>query len=289
MPKFSIICCVSKADVFDECLLASINENRKNHDVEIIPIINNDNRYSASNALNVGIDASQSDILIFAHQDVKLLFDWFDILSSLIQEIPEDWGVLGSAGIALNYGRDDIGRWGGSLNVDTVAVGSVWSDVDTLSEPPYWDGIKELTPAHCADECLIVVNKQTGLRFDSMFGGFHFYGVDMCLQARAAGYKVFCAHLPIIHFGKYSASFTGDKKYWTYLRFLHHKWRLRFPEMLGTHMHWADNELTSYIPVGLEANDGSEINLKAMGIKKAKLQTDRRYGLLDLPGLDDES
>jgi glycosyltransferase involved in cell wall biosynthesis len=55
-----------------------VNKNRKNHDIDFIPIINNDNRYSASNALNIGIDASKSEYLIFAHQDVRLLDNWFD-------------------------------------------------------------------------------------------------------------------------------------------------------------------------------------------------------------------
>lgn len=288
-PRFSVICCISKPDVYEKCLLSSVNEHRKNHDVEIIPIINNDNRYSASNALNTGIDACRSDIMIFAHQDVRLLYDWFDVLEEVLVEIPEDWGVIGTAGIASKYGRADIGKWGGALDVDTVAIGSVWDSDDSLGQPPYWDGVKDLTSAHCADECLIVVNKRTGLRFDSMFSGFHFYGVDMCLQARAAAYKVYCAHLPIIHYGKYSASFIGDKKYWTYLRFLHNKWRLRFPEMLGTHMHWAKNELTSYISLGLEADDGTEVKLKAMGLGKVKITTDHQQGLLELPGLEDES
>lgn len=288
MPDFSVICCISKPDVYGECLLASVNDCRKDHDVEVIPVINYENRYSASNALNVGIDSCRSDIMIFAHQDVRLLYDWFDILQELLTEVPDDWGVIGTAGIASEYGRADIGKWGGAADVDTVAIGSVWDGDDALDKPPYWDGIKKLTPAHCADECLIVVNRRTGLRFDSMFNGFHFYGVDMCLQARAAAYKVYCAHLPIIHYGKYSASFTGDQKYWAYLRFIHNKWRLRFPEMLGTHMHWADGELTSYISIGLEANDGTEVSLKAMGLGKVRIKTDRQQGLLELPGLDDE-
>jgi hypothetical protein len=254
-----------------------MNACRSGHDIEIIPIINNGNRYSASNALNIGMDVARSDVVIFAHQDVRLLFDWFYILSDIISVIPDEWGIIGTAGISLKYGRKDIGRWGGSLDVDTVAVGSVWDSDENIGKPPYWDGIKDITTVHCADECLIAVNKRTGLRFDSMFHGFHFYGVDMCLQARAAAYKVYCAHLPIVHYGKYSASMSG--KYWPYLRYLHNKWRLRFPEMLGTHMHWSDKELTSYIPTSLEANDGLEVNLRATGVSKVALRTDREQGL----------
>lgn len=280
-PDFSVICCISRPEVFESCLLDSVNLCRNKYDIEIIPIINNGNRYSASNALNVGIDICRSDNMIFAHQDVRLLGNWFERLDTIINQLPDNWGIIGTAGIALEFGRCDIGQWGGALNVDTVAIGSVWHSDESINDLPYWNGIKEPTLAHCADECLIVVNKRANLRFDTMFHGFHFYGVDICLQARAAAYKVYCADLPIIHYGKYSASMSGHNKYWACLRYLHNKWKFRFPEMLGTHMHWAPNELTSYISIGLESNDGIEIDLKAMGLKKVIMSTDEQQGLYD--------
>lgn len=294
MPDFSIVSVISRPQIFESCLLSSIDENRRHHDVEIIPIFNDGNRYSASNALNIGMDVARSDIVIFAHQDVRFLYRWFDNLSETLKTIPDNWGILGTAGINLGFTRKDIGKWGGALNVDTVAVGSVWDSDESLGQVPYWDGTKDLSPIHCADECVLVVNKRTGLRFDAQFTGFHFYGVDACLQARAAGYSVYGSHLPIIHYGKYSASFSGDRKYWVYLRFLYNKWRLRFPEVLGTHFHWSHEiresyhgnvehvpELTSYIDVNLTSNDGLGVHLKAMGVGKVKLRTDKRQGLLE--------
>lgn len=291
MPDYSVITCVSRPEVYQSCLLDSINQCRHKHAIEIIPIINNNNQYSAAAALNFGIDAAKSDVLIFVHQDVRLLFDWFDTLRELLDNIEEDWGILGSAGISLEYGRGDVGKWGGALHTDTVAVGSVWDTDEGVPNPPYWDGIKGLTKVHCADECLLVMNRKTGLRFDLGFTGFHFYGVDICLQSRSAAYPVYCAHLPIIHYGKYSASFVGDQKYWVYLRRLHHKWRTRFPELLGTHMHWSTRrdvlpnneelfvpEITSYISVALESDGTHPVLVKAMGLGKVKLQTDHGQG-----------
>jgi GT2 family glycosyltransferase len=274
MSELSVVCCVSKPDVYDECLLSSVYDTKGDRDIDVIPIINHNNLYSASLALNLGLSASKTDVVVLAHQDVRLKDGWFDKLESVINDLPDDWGILGSAGISLDYSRGDIGDWGGALNVDTVAVGTVYDSDE--AEDPYWDGIKNITKVHCADECLLVLNKKTGLRFDAQFTGFHFYGVDLCLQARAAALGVYCCDLPITHYGKYSASFTGDDRYWVYLRFLHNKWRLRFPQLLGTHMHWADKELTSYISLGMES-EGVEINLKAMGISKAKFQTDKNF------------
>lgn len=280
MPRFSIVTCVSNADIYERCLLQSIRRTRKHHDIEIIPIINNDNRYSASVALNLGIDTAKSDNIIFVHQDVRLLENWFDLLEETVEKLDSDWGVLGTAGINLKYNRKDIGMWGGSVSVDTVAVGSVWDSDESLTNPPYWDGIKELSAIHCVDECCFVLNKRRGLRFDTQFTGFHFYGVDMCLQARAAGYTVYGAHLPIIHYGKYSASFSGDRKYWVYFRLLHNKWHRRFVDLLGTHMHWSKHEFTSYISIGLVDLSGIDIKLRAMGARRIVLVNDKDVGIL---------
>lgn len=274
-PRFSVVACISDINVYDSCLLNSIKRARGNHQIEIIPIYNMSNVYSASSALNIGIDVSKSDFVIFAHQDVSLLGDWFTILENVISSIDGDWGVIGSAGIALKYGRTDIGRWGGSIDVRTVAVGSVWDNENNLNDPPYWDGLKELSKVHCVDECLLVLNKRSGLRFDNSFNGFHFYGADICLQARAAAYPVYAADLPIIHHGQHSSSFAGDRRYWRYLRLLHNKWNARFPELLGTHMHWAPGELTSYIPISVESDDGCGIVIKAVGIENAMIEGDR--------------
>ncbi len=283
MPDISVVTCVSRPDVYDRCLLRSVSANRGRHDVEIIPVLNDGNHYSASNALNVGLDVSRSDLVVLAHQDVRLLPGWFDRLREVVAGLPPDWGVLGAAGISLAYGRADIGRWGGAVSTDTVAVGTVWDADEKLAEPPYWDGLKETTRVHCADECLLVMNRRTRLRFDSLFTGFHFYGVDLCLQARAAGYGVYCSDLPIIHYGSYSASFTGNNRYWPYLRTLHNKWRRRFPELLGTHMHWSRDpaELTSYINVAMDSGDGIRVGIKSMGVSRAVVSGDHERGFVD--------
>lgn len=280
MVDYTVVCCISKPDVFDECLLKSLKDVGVRHNWAVVPILNDSNIYSASSALNVGIDASKSDIVIFVHQDIRLLDDWFGILQRLIDQMPSDWGILGCAGIAAAAGRSEIGKWGGSAGNKTVAVGSVWESDESLSKEPYWNGQKELTKIHCVDECLFVLNKKTGLRFDTQFTGFHLYGVDISLQARAAAFGVYGAHLPVVHYGKYSASLVGDRKYWTFLRFCHNKWRLRFPEMLGTHMHWAPNELTSYIPISMSSGD-VKLDIKAMGIKKAKFSTDKSQHFIE--------
>lgn len=283
MPEYSIITCVSKPEIYQSCLLNSINSIRGNHDIEIIPIINTNNAYSASTALNLGIDCSKSEYLIFVHQDVKLLDNWFELLNQAILKA-DDWSVIGSAGIGLEYTYNDVGKWGGSKIDKSIAVGTVYDSDESTT--PYWNGSKQLQKVHCVDECLFIVKKSTGLRFDSRFNGFHLYGVDMCLQARSAGYNVYSCHLPIIHYGQYSSSIISGNKYWTFLRLLYNKWRLMFPEMLGTHMHWVPNgdgknELVSYIPYNISNQRGVTMKIQATGIERAKLSTDKKQFIQD--------
>lgn len=274
MPKYSFITCVSKPEVYHKCTLKSINQQRRNHDIEVIPIINNDNRYSASIALNIGIDTSRSDILIIAHQDIRMLGNWLDKLVDVIDKIDNSWGVIGTAGISLKYGRKDIGRWGGAVHENTVAVGTVYDSDESVIKEPYWNGLKNAQQVHCIDECLFVMRKSTGLRFDPSFNGFHFYGVDLCLQSRSARYGVYAADLPMIHYGRYSASFSSDQRYWHYYNLLYKKWYYRYPELLGTHMHWSKDEMTSYIPVSMQDDLGNKIEIRAAGVGSFKLDRD---------------
>lgn len=284
MSKYSIVVLVSDIDVFNNCLLKSLTSVRGDHDIEIIPIVNTNNLYSASVALNIGIDVSKSDIIIFIHQDVTLLDDWFTKLDAYIDCIDGEWGIIGAAGIDLRYNRNHISKWGGTLN-DKIIVGSVWHSADELNNTPYWNGSAELTKVHCVDECVFVLNKTTGLRFDISFDGFHFYGTDICLQSRSAAFPVFCANLPIVHHSKYNSSLIGNNKYWPHLRLLHSKWRSQFPELLGTHFHWNNtdhktSELVSYINFELSSIDNISVSVRSVSLNRVQLRSDRQRGII---------
>ena len=184
MPKYSIVTVVSNPDTYNLCLLQSLTKARVGYDIEIIPVINTNNCYSACDALNIGLDASKSDIVIFSHQDVSLIGDWFGRLNSIISNINGDWGVIGTAGISLNFTDSDVSKWGGPINKNKITVGQVWDSASNLNNEPYWDGIKETTKVHCVDECLFAINKSTGLRFDQLFSGFHFYFYTLYFMSR---------------------------------------------------------------------------------------------------------
>lgn len=280
MPDFSVVTCISDPGLYDRILLESAYRARGRHDVEFIPVLNTGGQYSAAHACNIGVELARADRVVIVHQDVRLLGDdWFAHLDLVLGTLPEEWAVVSAAGIAAKYGRADIGKWGGARHTDTVAVGQVWDSDESLGRPPYWNGEKRTQPIHAADECLMVLNRRHGLRFDARFSGFHFYGVDVCMQARAAGFQIYGADLPIVHYGKHSASLVGDKKYWVYLRYLHNKWKFLFPEVYTTHMHWLGEDITSYIPMNLESGEGPPVIIRAMGLGRVRLAGDYNWGI----------
>lgn len=261
MIKYSIVTVVNNDDVYDKCLLQSI-KSEKRRDIEFVPIFNYNNQFTASIALNYGLTVAKGEYVIICHQDVGIKPGTMEILDNFLTP---DIMILGASGVDLSCKASDVGMWGGTKS-KTLAVGTVYSS-DTQSEP-YWSGISELTKVHCVDECFFVVKKSILTRFDNNFNGFHFYGVDFCLQARKQGYDVHAASIPIIHYGEYSGSMLNNSRYWPLLRKLHGKWRVHFPELLTTHMHWDDlGEITSYIGYKLRSDDGLEFQVSSTKIK----------------------
>lgn len=261
MTKFSIVTCISNKKIYNECILESLKKCRYSHDIEIIPIINTNNIYHASNAYNYAMKCATSNNLIFAHQDVEFVGDWFSKLDEIINSL-DSWGAIGCSGISLNAGIADIGVWGG-YREQQVAVGTVYG---SKSDKPDWDGIKDITKVHCLDECLFIVNRLSDQKFDENIHGFHFYGADLCLQLRDSGYDIYAADLPIIHYGKYSTS-MADKSYWRSFKYVHNKWCEKFNVLLGTHMHWNRDVVVSYIQYKIKGFDNLSIKLDAMGVK----------------------
>ena len=138
---------------------------------------------SASLAYNTVLDESESDIVIFVHQDVFLLEGFFPRLKrwiSYLEDKEVNWGVLGCFG-SKKFAEGGVG------SIFTTGMGVHGKEI---SEPE---------PVETLDEILLVVRKSSGLRFDQSLPHFHLYGTDICLAARDKGmscYVVpgFCIH-----------------------------------------------------------------------------------------------
>lgn len=135
-------------------------------------------------------------LMLYVHHDVYLPKSFESRLLVAIQEIEEKdkgWGVIGAAGVRLEEGkkrnighiRDRDRTWGSAYGLP--------AEVDTIDE-------------------LLLVTKGD-FSFDPQFD-LHFYGADICMQARLQGRKnyaidAFCHHNSGLPLGYRSDSFRA--------------------------------------------------------------------------------
>ena len=173
-----------------------------------LPLVVQKNAPSAAMAYNAAIDETDAPIIVFAHHDVYLPQGWDVLLKARIAELPEDWAVFGSFGIALD-GQSYGPVWSSSLG---AIVGRVPLDP---------------VPVQAFDELLIVLRRDSGVRFDPELRSWHMYGTDIAQTALAAGRGAYAGALPCIHNDKSHFALDGD--FDAAYRFMQRKWQDRLP------------------------------------------------------------
>jgi hypothetical protein len=161
---------------------------------------------SAAEAYNAGLDDTTAEYVLFVHQDVYLPRSWADNLRSAISHLNRDdptWAVLGV------YGIEESGH----------RVGTVWS---TGLNRELSSRLSQPRAVVSVDELAIVLRRASGLRFDAELVGFHLYGTDIVMTARATRQTAYVAYLPVIHNsrpvrstgGPYAAAYRYMRKKW---------------------------------------------------------------------------
>ena len=176
MKKISFICCYTKEDLLND--LKKSADCLTDYEIEWVVIDNRNNRFkSAASALNYGFNKSTSPIVIFLHHDI-VLYDQATI--DRVVAACEKGNIAGFAGTLPN---------GGEL-VSTISDGEdkEWTyDYDFQNQ----DWIQVRT----CDECFIAMSRDTyhnvGGFDQENFDGWHFYVVDMTLQAAQR-------HIPVV-------------------------------------------------------------------------------------------
>jgi GT2 family glycosyltransferase len=154
----SFVTCVSDPSTYADCVVESLEKSAR---CETVPIDNEGNRYSAAQALNLGLDRTQGEIVVFCHQDVVFPPNWADGLLRALK-------TLGQFGVAGPAGRCSDGTRAGHV----IDHGKAWHYPPLPRE------------AETLDELCLVIRRDSELRFDESFNHFHLYGADLCLQAR---------------------------------------------------------------------------------------------------------
>lgn len=167
---------------------------------------------SASAAYNHALEHLDEDIVVFLHQDVYLPKGWDELLwqrISQVEAVDQDWGLLGSFGIATDDGRGYGPVWSTSL-------GQI---VGRVPEQPM--------KVQSFDEMLMVMRSSSRLRFDENLNGFHFYGTDIVQIAASKGLASYAVPLPCIHNDKFKGRL--DEDYNRSYQFMRRKWKSRLP------------------------------------------------------------
>ena len=187
----SLVACVSDESVLRKNLLASpCLQAGTRHELLLAR-----NCSSAAEGLNVGIERANNTWVICVHQDVFLPPGWDHRLLDQLERATRQFGPIGVEGV---YGvckpREMVLSSSGAHverhrpeSPPRFAVnraGRVFSHGQRL-----FDGRDVPAKVSTLDELLLVVPRDTPLRFDATLG-FHFYGADICLQAEARGLPV---------------------------------------------------------------------------------------------------
>jgi hypothetical protein len=176
--SFSFVTCLSSREIFGANLRTSPCLGPGTvHEVITFP-----NSASAADGLNAGFSIAKHEWLVLVHQDVFLPDGWDGCLANQLREAEQRFGPIGVAGV---YGVGQvIAPADRSQPLAAQRIGWVIDRARELRDGP------EL-PARVAtlDELLLVVRRDSGLRFDPTLG-FHLYGADICLQARERGLAV---------------------------------------------------------------------------------------------------
>jgi hypothetical protein len=126
---------------------------------------------SAAEGLNRGLEQARHRPVVCVHQDVYLPRGWD---ARLVVQLHEAQRTFGPIGVAGAYG---VSLLGGRV----LRAGCVVDRDRLLNEPAKLPSLVETL-----DELLLVLPEPSTWRFDSSLG-WHFYGADVCLQARSRG------------------------------------------------------------------------------------------------------
>jgi hypothetical protein len=122
---------------------------------------------TAALGYNDAIERAQTDLIVFAHQDVYFPANWLAELNrslGILETSDPDWGVLGCSGVKYPDQRAGF--------LHSVGLG-------ILGGP-----FERPVPIDTLDEFILILRKSSGLRFDPTLPHFHFYGTDICMSAR---------------------------------------------------------------------------------------------------------
>ena len=184
------ICSLCRDSLAKESLYQSLINCFPNT-TEYILIDNSSKKIDCYQALNIFIDQCNGDYILVCHDDI--LFENLEyeyLLNQITKKTKSDpsASLFGVAGVSRS--NKNIGHF-----------------FDAKGER-YW-GMSEGDLASSLDEFFLVIRKNSGLSVSDGLKGYHFYGTDLCLNAKEKGLSCYVIDFPVTHYstGNMNGSF----------------------------------------------------------------------------------
>jgi hypothetical protein len=174
--RLTIVTLVNREELYS-CQKRSLQRQSRFSSLEFLPIYADKMGLSASKGLNRGIRQARSEWIVCAHQDVIFPDCWLDNIAQQLEGMHENVAVIGLVGMRRNG----------------TYTGHIKDPHGHRKWPPM------PTPVVSIDEHVITLRKSSGILFDEDTPGFHCYGTDICLTARARGLECIVIDAPVVH------------------------------------------------------------------------------------------
>lgn len=160
------------------------------------------NKFDGYSGIRAFLRCARGKYVVVCHQDVELVDDGYAELYArleVLEELDPDWAIAGNSGLT------GIGRWALRISdpvFENERIGKLPAEVRSL------------------DENLLIIKRASLLAPSHDLEGFHFYGLDLCLQAHLQGNRAYVIDFHLHHHSsgtKSSSYYDGlqrlEKKY----------------------------------------------------------------------------
>lgn len=227
----SIIICSRTSEV-DKNLLINIEEHIGDVVYEVITVNNSGNRYNIFQAYNIGVQKAQYPILCFMHDDI--LFHSHNWGINVIKHFKYDkLGMLGISGPRFLSYIPSIWWASNALNKYSPSVCQYSIDTERNTRVSVHQQVQPV------DEKQIEVVALDGLFFcirkslfelvsfdEVTYGNFHLYDLDISMQVRSAGYKIYAIYDILI---EHISASQLDSEWLRSVRLFYKKWGKQLP------------------------------------------------------------
>jgi len=218
----SLIICARSNDI-----PVSLKQNIANTvgaEYEIIVIDNSDNHHSIFSAYNLGVEKSKYPYLCFMHDDIA--FHTQNWGAKVVKHFTDDsTGAVGIAGSP--YFPAMPGAWWSSKVRNEITVTD--KDGDITPSIHYYPAAADKNECVVLDGVWLCIRRALfeKIKFDdTIFSGFHFYDIDICLQVNQLGYKLYCVFDVWI---QHLSVGNTDKTWLKNALLVQKKWRQKLP------------------------------------------------------------